>query len=182
MKCIKMRGKKGRRHEDPADPPRRRGNKRRGHGTWDNDRPPVAGVVGREASQVQMQVCRHANREELEGFVVESVQEGATVNTDEWGAYDHLSERGHPHPTVNHSAVPREWARDDDGDGVREVHTNTIEGLWTGLRNFLRIFRGVNKVYLQQYIAVFIWTHNLKTVTPDFLKAIFLAPNPPSSA
>ena len=30
------------------------------------------------------------------------------------------------------------WARDDDGDGIREVHCNTLEGLWTGLRNFLR--------------------------------------------
>jgi hypothetical protein len=35
----------------------------------------------------------------------------------------------------------REWARDDNGDGVREVHCNTLEGL----RNFLRPFRGVNK-------------------------------------
>ena len=28
------------------------------------------------------------------------------------------------------------------------MHDNTLEGLWTGLRNFLRPFRGVNKVYL----------------------------------
>ena len=41
-----------------------------------------------------------------------------------------------------------EWARDDDGDGVREVRCNTLEGLWTGLRNFLRPFRGVHKSYL----------------------------------
>jgi len=37
---------------------------------------------------------------------------------------------------VNHGAG--EWARDDDGDGVREVHCDTMEGTWTGLRNFLR--------------------------------------------
>jgi hypothetical protein len=40
-------------------------------------------------------------------------------------------------------------ARDDDGDGegIREVHINTSEGFWVGLRNFLRPFRGVNKVF-----------------------------------
>jgi transposase len=30
---------------------------------------------------------------------------------------------------------------------VREIHCNTQEGLWTGLRNFLRLFRGVSKWY-----------------------------------
>ena len=53
--------------------------------------------------------------------------------------------------------VAGEWARDDDGDGIREVHVNTSEGLWTGLRNFLRPFRGVNKMYLYQYVAIFEW-------------------------
>jgi len=54
----------------------------------------------------------------------------------------------------------KEWARDDDGDGVREVHCNTMEGIWTGLRNFLRPFRDVNKKYLPQYVAMFEWAHN----------------------
>ena len=61
------------------------------------------------------------------------------------------------------------WALDLDGDGVREVHCNTLEGLWTGLRNFLRPFRGVSKWYLAQYVAVFQWAHNLKRVTDEFL-------------
>jgi len=36
------------------------------------------------------------------------------------------------------------------GDGGREVHGNAMEGIWTVLRNFLRLFRGVNKEYLGQ--------------------------------
>ncbi len=66
----------------------------------------------------------------------------------------------------------------DDGDGVREVHCNTIEGLWTGVRNFPRIFRGVNKVYLQQYIAIFEWTHNFKKVTKEFLRNVLTCKAP----
>ena len=72
--------------------------------------------------------------------------------------------------TVCHGSGER--ARDDDGDGVREVHNNTQEGLWTGLRNFLRRFRGVNKVYLYQYVAIFEWGHNIKRVTPEFIRAM----------
>lgn len=49
------------------------------------------------------------------------------------------------HVAVCHTPGKRVWTRDDDGDGVHEVHNNTIEGFWTGLRNLLRPFRGVNK-------------------------------------
>jgi transposase len=142
-------GEKGVEHPDPNDPPRRRGNKTRGHGTWDTDRPPVLGVIGRESGQVQLEVKHNSARKDLEPTVLNATQPGTTVNTDEWGAYNHLAKSGRLHVTVCHTPGKREWARDDDGDGIREVHTNTSEGFWTGLRNFLRPFRGVNKVFLQ---------------------------------
>ena len=66
----------------------------------------------------------------------------------------------------------REWARDDDGDGVREVHNNTLEGLWAGLRNFLRPFRGVSKWYLDEYVGMFAWGYAIKEVTGDFIRAL----------
>lgn len=53
-------GEKGETHADPADPPRRRANKRRGHGTSDTDRPPIVGTVRRESGQVRLRVvCSH---------------------------------------------------------------------------------------------------------------------------
>ena len=51
------------------------------------------------------------------------------VYTDEWCGYNGLAGMGRCHATVCHAM---EWARDDDGDGIREVHNNTLEGLWTG--------------------------------------------------
>ena len=74
---------------------------------------------------------------------------GATINTDEWGSYNHLADNDRLHVTVCHAPSKRVWAKDEDGDDIREVHVNTSEGFWTGLRNFLRPFRGVNKVYMQ---------------------------------
>jgi hypothetical protein len=51
------------------------------------------------------------------------------------------------------------------------VHNNTLEGIWTGVRNFLRIFRGVNKDYLGQYIGIFEWSYKIKAVALEFLRA-----------
>jgi hypothetical protein len=64
---------------------------------------------------------------------------------EEWQGYGG-SKRAHF--TVCHGV--KEWARDDDGEGIREVHTNTIEGWWTAVRNFLRPFRGVHQKYLNR--------------------------------
>src|SRR5262249_37837820 len=58
------------------------------------------------------------------------------------------------------------------GVGVREVHCNTMEGLWTGVRNFLRPFRGVSKWYEAQYVAVIQWCNSLKEVTDEFLRVL----------
>ena len=34
------------------------------------------------------------------------------------------------------------------------------------------MFRGVNKTYLAQYVAIFLWSYNTKTVTDEFLRAL----------
>jgi hypothetical protein len=47
-----------------------------------------------------------------------------------------------------------------------------MEGIWTGLRNFIRPFRGVNKDYLDQYVAVFQIGHIAKAITPALLRAM----------
>jgi hypothetical protein len=84
-------------------------------------------------------------------IVATYVPSGGTIfYSDEWSGYHDV----HPvHRTVCHS--DHEWARDDDGDGRREVYCNTCEGWRTALRTFLRAFRGVHKVYLACYVAMF---------------------------
>jgi transposase len=124
----------------------------------------VVGVVSRETGDIVLEVVERTDQQTLTTFVTEHTGDGATVYTDEWPGYARLPEVGRGHATVNHTPGQREWARDDDGDGVREVHDNTLEGLWAALRTFLRPFRGVSKHYLHQYVAVFQWAYNLKNV------------------
>jgi len=165
-------GEKGDKHPDPDDPPRRRANKRRGKGTMENDRPPVAGVVGRESGQIRLTVSDDTKQATIQPQVESKTEPTTTLYTDESSAYNLVAATGRGHGTVCHSK--REWARDDDGDGIREVHCNTMEGIWTGLRNFLRPFRGVHKKYLAQYVAMFEWAHNLKRVTSGFLRTLMI--------
>jgi transposase len=93
----------------------------------------VAATIGRETGRACFHVVGNSDRRTLEGLVLATTVPGAVLNTDEWRAYGRVPELGRGHRTVNHGAG--EWARDDDDDGVREVHVNTMEGTWTGLRN-----------------------------------------------
>ena len=134
----------------------------------------MAATIGRTSGRACLHVVANSDRRTLEGLVQATTTRGATLNTDEWRAYGRVTELGLGHATVNHGAG--EWARDDDGDGVREVHCNTMEGTWTGLRNFLRPFRGVSKWYLAGYVAMFEWANNLKRVTDEFLRLLLTPP------
>jgi hypothetical protein len=101
----------------------------------------------------------------------------AVLYTDEWGGYGQASGLGIGHRTVRHgrdAAGRREWARDDDGDGIREAHCNTCEGAGAGLRTFLRAFRGVHKFYLAEYVAAYETMTNAKRVTPEVVRRMCL--------
>jgi transposase-like protein len=162
-----MRGKKGIERFDPSDPPRRRANKRRGRGTFANDRPPVLGTIGRERKQVRLRVVSDTTSATVCAHVHQFTQEETHLYTDEYDSYNAVQRS---RSTVAHGH--KEWARDDDGDGVREVHTNGAEGLWTGLRNFLRPFRGVSKHFLSGYVAIHEFHVNLKRISVAFIASL----------
>jgi transposase-like protein len=167
MNCSRRRGKKGEKHLDPTDPPRRRALKLKGHGTYANDLVPIVGTLGRQSKQVRLRVIQRTNAATLVDHVQRFTKRRATVYTDEWQGYNDLPRK---QAMVKHRI--KEWARDDDGDGIREVHTNSLEGRWTGLRNFLRPFRGVHKAHLSQYLALGEWTLNHKRLMPHHLAAL----------
>ena len=135
-----------------------------------DDRPPVAGVVGRGSGPLRLRVVDRADGPTLRELVRRMTGPTAPVYTDEGAAYDRLPEVARWHATAYHAAG--QWARDEDGDGVNEVHCNTPEGIRTGLRNYLRRSRGVKKAYPAQDVAVFLWAYNIEVVTDDFLRVL----------
>lgn len=155
--------------------PRQRGLKQRGRGTWDNDRPPVFGLVCR-GGEVRLFVLHNVQTETIRPIVRQLVQRGARVYTDSYCIYHFLSREGYRHQAVNHGAGM--YALDLDGDGRCEVHCNTVECTWSWLRQMVRTYRGVSKVYLPLYVAQFEFTFNRRhenrwNRTLDVLQAAF---------
>jgi hypothetical protein len=111
-------------------------------------------------------VREHSDGATCREVVASSVVPGAaTLYTDDWGGYWSVAAKLKlVHGSVQHGA--KEWARDDDGDGKREVHCNSCEGAGTGLRTYLRAFRGVHKYYLAEYVATYETMLNAKRITP----------------
>src|SRR5262249_35268497 len=163
-------------HADPKDPPRRRANTGQGHGTWDSDRPPLLGAVGRRSKRLRLRLAKRMWGASLVGFVTAATRPGATVDTDEWGGDGGLARAGRGRgggrggAGAGHRGRGGGGAGDGDGDGVREAHCNTMEGIWTGVRIFLAGFRGVSKWYQAQYAAVFEWAHDTKRVAGEFVR------------
>jgi transposase-like protein len=141
-------------------PGRRRGaHCARGRGTMAKDKPPVLGLIQRDGG-LRLALLSDVRQETIRPIITGAVAAGATIYTDEYAIYDRLVEWGYGHATVCHAR--HEYARDDDGDGRNEVHVNTMEGVWSLLRPWLRPHRGVSQEYLPLYLAVFEWLHNFR--------------------
>jgi transposase len=170
MRCSRRRGKKGQRHANPADPPRRRAHKRKGHGTSETDRPPVGGTIGRRPGRGRLRVREHTDGATLPAQVHRYTSGQARCYTAEGQGYARINR---PHGTGCQGV--RDWARDADGEGIREVHINTLEGLWTAVRNFRRPLRGVHKKYLKDYLAICEHRINRKRISPAFIAGLVAA-------
>ena len=107
-----------------------------------------------------LHLCDNIQQRTIQPLITANIARGSVLNTDEYAIYNRLSEWGYKHVTVNHG--DREYARDDDGDGMNEVHVNTIEGVWSLLRSWLRPHRGISQRWLPLYLGFFQVMHNLR--------------------
>lgn len=112
---------------------------------------PIVGAVER-GGKVKAQVVPNIRKGTLQPLVTQHIMPPATVFTDEHKAYDGLEKRGYTHERVNHSA--RVYV-------TGNVHTNTIEGFWSLLKNGIRGAHhavGANK--LQSYVNEYTFRYN----------------------
>ncbi|WP_408648912.1 transposase [Tumidithrix elongata] len=105
----------------------------------------------------------------MEPQVVATTSPTATVYTDESNAYDRVPDSGRGRVTLRENTL-----LDEDGNSFCEVHCNTMEGIWVGLRNFLHPFQGIHKKYLHLYVGIFEWSYNLSWIDFDFLRRLLM--------
>jgi len=96
----------------------------------------------------------------IEPYIKHHIAQKTTIYTDEYGIYNNVSTLGYDHHTVCHSDGG--YARDEDGDGIAEVHVNTQEGIWSVLRSWLRPHRGISMKKLPTYVGFFEFVFNAK--------------------
>jgi transposase-like protein len=107
-----------------------------------------------------MRMLANVRQRTIQPIIEATVVQGARVHTDECDVYARLHAWGCEHKTVCHGRG--EYARDDDGDGFCEVHVNTMEGVWSLLRSWLRPHRGISQEKLPLYLGFFQFVHNAR--------------------
>ena len=134
--------------------------------------PPILGLIQR-GGQVALRMLADVRQATIRPIIEATVAKGTRVHTDEYASYARLPAWGYRHATVCHARG--EYARDEDGDGVREVHVNTMEGTWSLLRSWLRPHRGVSQEKLPLYLGFFAFVHNARRRGKALLGALLAA-------
>ncbi|WP_201772504.1 IS1595 family transposase [Endozoicomonas elysicola] len=139
-------------HEKNLDhlPRKRRHKGAPGRGTLEKDKPPVLGMIQR-GGQVIINMLSNVKKAIIEPFIKKHLAPQSQVYTDEYNIYDDLESWCFKHKTVCHEKG--EYARDDDKDGIYEIHVNTMEGFWSLLRSWLRPHRGISQEALPLYLV-----------------------------
>jgi transposase len=97
-------------------------------------------------------------KETLRGVVLENVEPGSVVSTDELISYGLLTDDGFIHGTVKHGA--KEWSYYDYRTG-ETFHTNSIEGFWKLYKASVRSTHiQISGKHLPKYLAEFVYRSN----------------------
>jgi len=112
----------------------------------------VAGVKDRKTNTVVAKTVPGTDTDTLQGFVRDSVAEGADLYTDDLKSYKGINDFNHK--TVKHSTG--EYV-----DGM--IHTNGIESFWSMFkRGYKGIYHKMSPKHLQRYVCEFAGRHNIR--------------------
>ena len=149
-------GRKGQAKEGGKKPlgrrPRRRRKKREpGRGHYDKDRPAIIAWASRQGPVV-VQAVRDFTVTTVQKAADLAVHVGSRLYTDSASSYRAL--KGYVHDFVHHTR--KEYARG-------EVHENRAECLFSLLKPYLRVFRGLAKTNLPGYLGFFQFLRNFRS-------------------
>ena len=133
------------------------GGRRRGFrgrpGEGDREKTPVVGVVERKG-RVRAYTTQNVKRDTIMGIIKGHVLPESTVFADEFSVYDDLRfhRNEYTHRRINHS---------EKVYVVGDIHTNTIDGFWSLVKNGLRgVYHSVGRHYLQTYLDEYSFRYN----------------------
>ena len=131
----------------------RRKKREPGRGHYDKDRPAIIAWVSRHGAVV-IQATRDFTVKTVQKAADIAVHAGRRLYTDSASSYRAL--KGYMHEFVNHTQ--KEYARGD-------VHENRAECLFSLLKPYLRVFRGLSKYNLPGYVGLLQFLRNFRHQT-----------------
>jgi transposase len=141
---------------------RRRGTKK-GIPGKDSYKVPVFGIVDR-GGKVAALVTRDVTRATVQPIIQEKALPESLIYTDEYKVYDGLDGKGYTHERIPHS---------EKVYVVGNVHTNTIEGFWSLLKNGIRgVYHSVSAEHLQSYANEYAFRYNHRDDPPGMFEAM----------
>ena len=128
------------------------GGKRKGkRGRGAEGKTVVFGMMERNG-KVMTKIVPNAKTRTLQPIILNNVQAGSEIQSDEWFAYRGLDKKGYTHETVEHGAG--EYARNG-------IHVNGLEGYWSILKKGIKSTHiHVGKEYLENYSKEFEYRYN----------------------
>lgn len=134
---------------------------RKHEGDQFSNKTPIVGAVSRKGN-VTAKVIKNVKKSELVPLVAERILPESMVFTDELRSYATLGNHGYQHERVNHRA--KVYVKGN-------VHTNTIEGFWSLLKNGIRgAHHAVGATQLQGYVNEYVFRYNHRNdETPMFV-------------
>jgi transposase-like protein len=138
-----------------------------GQGRGGDDKTPVFGVLER-GGKVKAGKVKDVTAKTLKGMIKQFVAIGTSLMTDEWRAYNGLS-NAYNHSVVSHGS----------GQYVNGIaHTNTLEGFWSLLkRGIIGQYHYVTPKYLNRYIDEFCYRYNNRLTVNLFEQTILKSVN-----
>jgi hypothetical protein len=126
----------------------------------------VVGLVERGSGRCWLQVVAKRDAPTLEHIISSHVLPGTKIVTDAWRGYTNISQLGHgiyDHAVVIHA--------NNFVDPVhRDIHTQTIEGLWMQVKRKQRYQGGTSRGLFKNYLSEFQWRNSHKeNVFGDYL-------------
>lgn len=119
----------------------------------------VIGAIDRESKEIRLKLIRNRNMRICCEFIMENVEAETRIITDKWRSYNGLDSLGFVHDSIDHSV---EFVNSEDNS----IHTQTIERLWSSLKNN---FPKLNSYELiEKHINRYVFKHNLKTASKKF--------------
>ena len=117
----------------------------------------VIGAKERQTKQVKAKVIDNTRRHNLHGFIHDSVEQGSTVNTDDFEPYNKL--QGYNHQSVKHGV----------GEYVKEqAQINGMELFWAMLKHAHKgTYHKMSSKHLNRYVEEFADRHNTRRLDTD---------------